>query len=555
VLPPDAGGDGERERFRREARIAARLTHPNIVPLHSVGEVDGVLYFVMGYVRGEALGLRMRRGLSVASARRILIELASALDHAHRQGVVHRDVKPDNVLVDDDSGRAMLTDFGIARRDTPSTLTSTGAVIGTPHYMSPEQASGATTLDGRSDIYSLGVLAYAMLAGRLPFDGPTVGAVLVQHVSREPAPLRSVAPAVPEALAAVVARCLAKDPRDRWPNARALQEALVASETGDGLAEPLREVEGDGRPDEDGVWDRLPARLRVQRWLRLLAPAVGVAGLFLVLAFVSPRFHLFADWPTLQAVYTWPPLRGDVRDIPPVGPPLSFLAWTFVLFAAFVAGQINERWLARFGLPEHDRRGILHGPLARRTFWTRDAIAAVLRPRSADEAAPARTPAEMAGRIVAAAEAFTGRDAEIVREAAEAAQHLLASIQEADAEVERVSRDFDPLEPERVRTRLAGLGAESPDEPEERRRMRVLLEQQSGLLQSLEARVVAAVDRRQRRVDLMKSLWLEVANLKAAATVAVDDHTSARVQAICARIAAAQNPATEAIRDGPTLAR
>jgi Protein kinase domain len=641
VLPPEGSGDGERERFRREARIAARLTHPNIVPLHSFGDAAGVLYFVMGYVRGESLRSRLRRGMSLTSARRILVELADALDHAHRQGVVHRDVKPDNVLVEDESGRAMLTDFGIARRDTQRALTITGSVVGTPHYMSPEQASGKSVVDGRSDIYSLGVMGYTMLCGRLPFDGPTVSDVLVQHMTRDPAPIRSVAPAIPEALAAVVSRCLAKDPRDRWPDARALKDALVATATTDDLPEPLREIEGDGllmllavalastlelvqwlwlghlhefppqglplglmtlvglltlvrralpvrragfgwrriawaaflepswwpfwypralrRPEEDGVWDRLPRRLRLQRWMRLATPLSGIASALLALLFVSPRFHEFEGWPTLQAIATWPPVRGGVRPFPPLIMLWTLLGWTFVHIAGDVLAWVNGGWLARFGLPEHDRRAILQAPLSRRSLWRRDAIAAVLQPAVADEPAPARTPAEMAHRIVSAAAAFTGRDADVAQEAASAARQLLASLQEADDEVERLSRDLDLQESERVRARLAGLGTETASEPEDRRRMRALFEQQLSLLTELEARLVQASDRRQRRAELLKSLWLEIANLKAAATVAVGGETSARVQALCARIAASHTASTRVAGglddDRPTLAR
>ncbi len=197
VLPPEGSAEGERERFRREARIAARLTHPHIVPLHAFGEADGLLYYVMGHVRGESLGSRLRRGVSLAVARRILTELADALDHAHRNGIVHRDVKPDNVLLEDESGRALLTDFGIARRETNAALTAVGSIVGTPQYMSPEQAAGQA-LDGRSDLYSLGVLGYALLAGRLPFEGRSVSDVLVQHRTAEPPPLARVAPTVPE---------------------------------------------------------------------------------------------------------------------------------------------------------------------------------------------------------------------------------------------------------------------------------------------------------------------------------------------------------------------
>ena len=181
------------DRFRREAKTAARLSHPNVVPLHAFGEVESMPYFVMGYVRGESLETRLRREgkLSEDEARRVLAEIADALDHAHRQGVVHRDVKPDNVLLEDESGRALLTDFGVAKAVGPGdSQTRVGSVVGTPHYMSPEQAAGRADVDGRSDIYSLGVMAYATLAGRLPFEGKSHEEILAKHMTQDPPPLR-----------------------------------------------------------------------------------------------------------------------------------------------------------------------------------------------------------------------------------------------------------------------------------------------------------------------------------------------------------------------------
>jgi len=176
VLSQDRGLDAtSRERFKREARTAARLMHPNIVPLHAFGEADdGLMYLVMGYVSGESLADRLKRDgrLRIAEARRIVAEIAEALDHAHRQGVVHRDVKPDNVLIEDESGRALLADFGVAKAlGAGGTMTQAGSVVGTPDFMSPEQAAGNVDVDGRSDLYSLGALAYSLLAGRPPFDG------------------------------------------------------------------------------------------------------------------------------------------------------------------------------------------------------------------------------------------------------------------------------------------------------------------------------------------------------------------------------------------------
>jgi hypothetical protein len=293
--------------------------------------------------------------------------------------------------------------------------------------------------------------------------------------------------------------------------------------------------------------------------MRLATPVTGLGSVLLILMFVSPRLNGFHGWPTLQAIAGWPPVRGGVRPFPPLIMLWTLFGWIFVHIAGMALAWVNGRWLARFGLPEHDRRAILRAPLARPSLWKREEIAAVLRPAPADEPAPARTPAEMVHRIASAAAAFSGRDAGVAQEAAAAARQLLASILEADEEVERLSRDLDPQEHERVRARLAGLGVEVASEPEERRRMRALFAQQLSLLGELEARLGRASDRRQRRVELLKSLWLEIANLKAAATVAVEGETSARVQALCARIAASHTASTQALGepddDRPTLAR
>ena len=231
VLPPEIAVSAEaQERFRREARTAAKLTHPNIVPLHTFGEVEGMMYFVMGYVEGESLADRMQRDneLPPAEVRGILGAMADALHYAHRQGVIHRDIKPDNILLEAESGRPMLTDFGIAKASaSQETLTELGTAIGTPHYMSPEQASGERDLDGRSDLYSLGVVGYAMLAGRVPFEGTSAQEVLVQHVTKAPPPLEATAPGVPKDLAKAIMRCLAKEPRSRWPDGNSLRDAVA----------------------------------------------------------------------------------------------------------------------------------------------------------------------------------------------------------------------------------------------------------------------------------------------------------------------------------------
>ena len=195
------------ERFRREIRTAARLQHPHILSLHDSGEAAGRLWFTMPYVEGESLRERLRREgqLPITEAVRLTREVAFALDHAHRHGVVHRDVKPENILLAED-GQALLADFGIARAlaagtdQTGTALTATGISIGTPAYMSPEQVAGERELDGRSDTYSLGCVLYEMLAGEAPFTGPNTQAVLAKRLSGEVPRVRTVRPTVPEAL-------------------------------------------------------------------------------------------------------------------------------------------------------------------------------------------------------------------------------------------------------------------------------------------------------------------------------------------------------------------
>ncbi|HEU4799240.1 MAG TPA: protein kinase [Gemmatimonadales bacterium] len=232
VLPPELAFQQEiRERFTREAQTAARLSHPHIVPIHTVGEGQGLVYFVMGYVDGESVGGRLkRRGrLPVEEARRIMRETADALSAAHAVSIIHRDIKPDNILLEGTRGRVMVTDFGIAKALSASsgaTLTGAGVAIGTPQFMSPEQAAGEREIDGRSDLYSLGIVSYQMLTGELPFTAPTVAGILMKQIT-EPAPdLRHRRVDVPEDLSLAVARCLEKDPENRWPTADALRRAL-----------------------------------------------------------------------------------------------------------------------------------------------------------------------------------------------------------------------------------------------------------------------------------------------------------------------------------------
>jgi eukaryotic-like serine/threonine-protein kinase len=229
TLPPHMARDPQvRARFLREARTAASLSHPNIVPIYSAAERDGVVYFAMGLVTGKSLAQHIaeQRSLAARELIPILQELAGALGYAHSRGVVHRDVKAENVLMDATTGRAMVTDFGIARVAEAQPLTATGTVLGTVHYMSPEQVSG-DRVDGRSDLYSLGVLAFFALTGRFPFERPSASAVVVAHVIAQPPRLREVLPSASVELEALIARLLAKSPTDRFADAVDLSTVLA----------------------------------------------------------------------------------------------------------------------------------------------------------------------------------------------------------------------------------------------------------------------------------------------------------------------------------------
>jgi len=254
VLPPDlAFRDEVRIRFLREAETAAQLNHPNIVPIYSVDERDGLVWFVMGLVDGESLGARLVREPRppFADVKRILREVADALAYAHARGIIHRDIKPDNILLDRLTARPIVTDFGIARAiETDSRLTVTGTAVGTPAYMSPEQAMGEGEIDGRSDLYSLAVVGYQMLAGELPFKASNTPAMLMKHLSDPLRPLHTVQPDVPRALAGLIERTLAKKPHQRWRDANEFRDALdQVSVSSGGHAAPHR-------PSPSAAWQR-----------------------------------------------------------------------------------------------------------------------------------------------------------------------------------------------------------------------------------------------------------------------------------------------------------
>src|SRR6476660_5444088 len=306
VLPPDLAASLSLDRFRREIHLAASLQHPHIVPLLSAGQAGELLYYTMPLVEGESLRARLRRDgeLPVPEATRILRDVADALSYAHRHGVMHRDIKPDNVLLSD--GHALVTDFGVAKaldEARQSSLTSTGLALGTPAYMAPEQAAADPHTDHRADLYALGVLGYEILAGRPPFTAPTAQAVVAAHLLQAPTPLTDLRPSVPPALAALLMRCLEKRPADRPQSAAEVLHALEAPTTpgnglepasgwgvsigrgaaagsaGPGSADPISAVPGSTRssapPFRPAESSRRP---RVAIFAFALAAIAGVAG-------------------------------------------------------------------------------------------------------------------------------------------------------------------------------------------------------------------------------------------------------------------------------------
>jgi Tol biopolymer transport system component len=278
VLRPELAAALGPERFSREIQIAARLQHPHILPLLDSGEADGFLYYVMPYVEGQSLRDRLAREgeLPLHDAVRIMVEIVDALAHAHGRGVVHRDIKPDNVLL---SGRhALVMDFGVAKAVSEATgrqnLTTAGVALGTPAYMAPEQATADPALDHRVDIYAVGIVGYELLTGRTPFAGLTPQQTLAAHVAEPPPAMARFRPSVPPALEAVIMRCLAKHPADRWQTADELMTQL----------EPLRTPSGGMTPAETRPVAALPvgrgSRLRVFALLGALAVLGGRVAIF-----------------------------------------------------------------------------------------------------------------------------------------------------------------------------------------------------------------------------------------------------------------------------------
>ena len=340
VLPPELAFRSDiKIRFLREADTAAQLNHPNIVDIYAVDEMENIVFFVMAYITGDNLAKRLHDhgALSVDETRRTLRDVADALAYAHERGVVHRDIKPDNILIDQQSGRPMVTDFGIARAvsDGDSRLTATGIAIGTPTYMSPEQAAGERTIDGRSDLYSLGILGYQMLTGEPPFIANSTPAMLVKHISERPTPVEQRRADVPQDLARVVMTLLEKDPANRFPSASAVVSALDTGHMpyierapspypADNSAAPANRgtpsyaaartadvypVAGP-TPEEWRRWEAPP----VVKFRRKLAPYLFVNGVIVVAAIFATNFLAFTAMWSIYLAFKYAKLWADGYD-------------------------------------------------------------------------------------------------------------------------------------------------------------------------------------------------------------------------------------------------
>jgi len=334
LLPAYAQNREFVQRFQREAQAAAKLKHRNIIQIYDAGQIEGYHFIAMEYIQDGSLQQRMaelsrrRKRMDLATALSIAKQIADALDYAHRHGIIHRDVKPSNILLAE-GGRAILTDLGIAKAVAGTRLTKTMMAVGTPQYMSPEQGKGEK-IDQRTDIYSLGVVLYEMLAGRAPFQADTPWALVHQHVYETPPPLESFNPDVPEPVKRIVHKAMAKDPRDRYRSAGEMARAIEAAMAPPTVAVPIRPVRGRTveRAKAPSAVPAPPTRAaevpEVPRWpiIRWPFPALFWILPFLLVVLLGRFYFATTSYPTPTPT---PMLVTKVaKGIPP--PPPTFTA-------------------------------------------------------------------------------------------------------------------------------------------------------------------------------------------------------------------------------------
>jgi serine/threonine-protein kinase len=551
LLPPELAFRSEiRSRFLKEAETAAQLSHPNIVPIYSVDEQNGLVFFVMAFVDGENLGARLhtRGRLEPDETRRIMKEVAEALAYAHERGVVHRDIKPDNILLcADDDGRVMVTDFGIARAITEgadSRLTATGMAIGTPAYMSPEQSMGEREVDGRSDLYALGVVGYQMLSGELPFNASSTPALLVKQISERPTPVDIHRPDAPADLSRAVMMLLEKEPANRFPSADAL---VVALETGDvpelpessyrndarGLAglpsntrDSARSVQnrhGDvefGAPtaEELAGWNDQ----RVVQFRKKLAPFFAVSAVAIVLTIfgVLNLMGIVGIWAVYLA-YQYAKLWTDNLDWRDV-----FKQPRDRLFFDVVAESIDD---FRALFDKNKRAEVLDRDRKRarsvnrrlfgeeRTLQTLELPAASVARLSPQYTAKVRDAVRHRDEVLRLIETLPKREREQVDEVPATAEALYRRIELLAVELTELDRGFSDGDGEKVELEIEQLeAAANPMDPrsEERIRRLAVLKRKRGSLRELKKKRETQTDRFERCVLALENMRYDVLKLK-----------------------------------------
>jgi hypothetical protein len=560
VLRPDlALAEGHRERFRREARIAARLSHPGILALHSFGEIENLWYFVMTYVRGETLAERIRREgrLPWDEAHKILLEVSDALDCAHRNGVVHRDIKPANILLDSDTGRAILADFGISKMPgTSDSLTATGAILGTPIYMSPEQLSGSAEVDARSDIYSFGTVAYVMLTGREPFRGDTQAAAVYRRFVDEATPILALVPSIPAELSSIVNKCIAREKEDRWPDARTLKTALQRLSAVERLPDAVRDLRSFG--PYAILWAAgFIALALVRDWpaseraLLLVAAAIAPIGLALHMWNGAARGMRVADvaraalcppewwtmwWPRKLRRPTdlWgrlPSIAKTVRVTISASFPALFvlilLRQRFASIALSSSGNFADiaewsilgaaslllaaalLWARRRGLALDQSLRLLLGATLDSPQWNEPAMRQVLSPASGKVRPPDVDAAPDYLRAIREVLPFLAGGRDLTLRTIVTAERVLAAIDQRDDELARLSRDAGPEEESRLSSQLDALSASGGDS-EDRAELRGLVEAQLELVRRMRGDREMLLRDRAHLMDLLRGLWVLV---------------------------------------------